>query len=184
MPPDEHDDAVSPFGPSHIHEPWPYVCTSRRSRPCPYVRTWPYFSFLHTGRCTYVYMLRARLYYDTCAPLLRQVPFLARQRFIAAACRQTDRPVCTYMFATRMTTLRTLRPGRSRVSGTSLRAKMLLVGPSSQGGESFFFARMHFLACEGVAGGSQQSGGTFFSRNTVARPVGPCCQVEESLFSA
>ena len=27
------------------------------------------FSFLHPGRCTYVYMLRARLYYDTCAPL-------------------------------------------------------------------------------------------------------------------
>ena len=62
----------------------------------------------------------------------------------------------------------------------------------------------HFLACEDVAGGSQQSGGrivlffcpdafpcvrrcswwvpavrqeTFFSRNTVARPVGPRCQV-------
>mgnify|MGYP007014107537 CR=1 FL=1 len=31
------------------------------------------FSFLHPGRCTYVYMLRARLYYDTCAPLLRHV---------------------------------------------------------------------------------------------------------------
>ena len=68
---------------------------------------------------------------------------------------------------------------------------------------------MHFLPCEDVASGSQQSGGesffcpdtlpcvrrcswlvpavrrvTFFSRNTVARPVGPCCQVEESLFSA
>ena len=27
------------------------------------------FSLLHPGRCTYVYMLRARLYYDTCAPL-------------------------------------------------------------------------------------------------------------------
>src|SRR3954469_23185183 len=27
------------------------------------------FSFLHPGRCTYIYMLRARLYYDTCAPL-------------------------------------------------------------------------------------------------------------------
>ena len=27
------------------------------------------FSFLHPSRCTYVYMLRARLYYDTCAPL-------------------------------------------------------------------------------------------------------------------
>ena len=31
------------------------------------------FSFLHHGRCTYVYMLRARLYYDTCVPLLRHV---------------------------------------------------------------------------------------------------------------
>src|SRR5215216_5863390 len=27
-------------------------------------------------------------------------------------------------------------------------------------------------------------GETFFSRNTVARPVGPYCQVEESLFCA
>ena len=27
------------------------------------------FSFLHTGRCTYVYILRARPYYDTCVPL-------------------------------------------------------------------------------------------------------------------
>ena len=32
----------------------------------------------------------------------------------------------------------------------------------------------HFLACEDVAGGSQQSGGNIFSRNTVAHPVGPC----------
>ena len=46
---------------------------------------------------------------------------------------------------------------------THLRAKMLLVGPSSSGGESFcFFAQKHFLACEGVAGGSQQSGGNVF----------------------
>ena len=37
----------------------------------------------------------------------------------------------------------------------------------------------HFLACEDVAGGSQQSGGNFFSQNMVARPVGPRCQVEE-----
>ena len=42
----------------------------------------------------------------------------------------------------------------------------------------------HFLACEDVAGGSQQSRGNVFSRNIVARPVGPSCQVEESLFSA
>ena len=31
------------------------------------------FSFLHPSRSTYVYMLRARLYYDTYAPLLRHV---------------------------------------------------------------------------------------------------------------
>ena len=36
------------------------------------------------------------------------------------------------------------------------------MGPSSQGGESFFFARTHFLACEDVAGGSQLSGGNVF----------------------
>ena len=36
------------------------------------------------------------------------------------------------------------------------------MGPSSQGGESSFFARTHFLACEDVAGWSQQSGGNVF----------------------
>ena len=28
------------------------------------------FSFLHPGCCTYVYMIRVRLYYDTYVPLL------------------------------------------------------------------------------------------------------------------
>ena len=72
--------------------------------------------------------------------------------------------------------------------------------PASRG-YSFFLCviRRHFLACEDIAGGSDMSaGGTFFSRNTlahpvgpssqggnlfsrnkVARPMGPCCQVEE-----
>ena len=37
--------------------------------------------------------------------------------------------------------------------------------------------------CEDIAGGSDMSaGGTFFSRNTEALPVGPSYQVEESLF--
>ena len=36
------------------------------------------------------------------------------------------------------------------------------MGPNSQGGESFFFARMNFLVREGVASGSQQSGGNIF----------------------
>ena len=117
--------------PLHVHEPWPYVCVSRRSRPCPYVCMSPYFlsctlDVVRTCTC-YVRAsttTRACLYYDTCEPILRHVPFLTRPRFIAATCRQTDRPVCTYTFATRMTTLRTLRLGGSRLSGTSLPAKM------------------------------------------------------------
>ena len=52
-------------------------------------------------------------------------------------------------------------------------------GSQQSGGRIVFFARTHFLACEDVAGGSQQSGGNVFLRNTVARPVGPRCQVEE-----
>ena len=58
--------------------------------------------------------------------------------------------------------------------------------PASRG-YSFFVCviRRHFLACEDIAGGSDMSaGGTFFSRNTEALPVGPSCQVEESLFCA
>ena len=58
--------------------------------------------------------------------------------------------------------------------------------PASRGVFIFLgVIRRHFLACEDIAGGSELSAAvTFFSRNTVARPVGPSCQVEESLFSA
>ena len=43
--------------------------------------------------------------------------------------------------------------------------------------------RRHFLVCEDIAGGSELSAAvTFFSQNTEALSVGPCCQVEESLF--
>src|SRR3954463_13155577 len=115
------------------------------------------FSFLHPGRCTYVYMLRARLYYDTYAPLLRHV----RASTYVHVRDQNDN--ATYASTRWVPTVR------------------------------------HFLACEDVAGGSQQSGGriiffpnaltcvrrcrwwvpivrgqTLFSRNTVDRPVGPC----------
>ena len=89
-PPDEHDDAFrsDPAG-------WLPMNTTTmlflRSDPAMYTspgrtyvrvgvrdpaRMYTYvavFSFLHPGRCTYVYMLRARLYYDTYAPLLRHV---------------------------------------------------------------------------------------------------------------
>ena len=122
-PPDEHDHAFhsDPAGWLPMNttttlflrsDPAMYVCASRRSRPCPYVRTWPYFlsCTLATVRTCTCYVrtsttTSAHLYiYDTCAPL--------------------HRPVCTYTFATRMTTLCTLQPGGSRLSGTSLRAKM------------------------------------------------------------
>ena len=122
-PPDEHDHAFrsDPAGwlPMNTRttlflrsDPAMYVCASRRSRPCPYIRTWPYFlscTLADVRMCTcYVRastMTRARLYiYDMCVPL--------------------HRPVCTYTFATRMTMLHMLRPGGSRLSGTSLHAKM------------------------------------------------------------
>ena len=121
-PPDEHDHAFRSDPASWLpmnttttlflrSDPAMYVCASRRLRPCSYVRTWPYFlsytlPVVRTCTC-YVRAsttTRARLYYDTCTPL--------------------HRPVCTYTFATRMTMLRMLRPGGSRLSGTSLRVKM------------------------------------------------------------
>src|SRR3954463_2580900 len=48
------------------------------------------FSFLHPGRCTYMYMLRARLYYDTCAPLLRHVCASTSTSMYVHVCDQND----------------------------------------------------------------------------------------------
>src|SRR4051812_21535802 len=96
------DDTISLFRPSHVHEPWPYVCASRRSRPRPYVHIcgrifflapWPLYVCVHA----------------TCAPLLRHVraSTMTRARFYI------HQYICTYTFTTRMTTLHTLRPGGS-----------------------------------------------------------------------
>ena len=68
------------------------------------------FSFLHPGRCTYVYMLRAHLYYDTCAPLHPPVYMYVHVR--------DQNNNATYASTRWVPTVR------------------------------------HFLACEGVAGGS------------------------------
>ena len=145
-------------------------------------------TFLHPGY-TYVYtiltglrdMLRARLYYNTCTPLLLHVPFLARPQFIVAACRQTDRPVCTYTFVTRQTTLHTLQPGGSQ---RFLACEDIAGGSQPPGGRIIFLPEVwtHFLACEDVAGGSQQSRRNVFFMKYGGPSVGPCCQVEESLF--
>ena len=58
--------------------------------------------------------------------------------------------------------------------------------PASRGSIHFLCViRRHFLACEDIAGGSELTAeGTFFLRNTEALPVGPRCQVDESLLCA
>ena len=73
------------------------------------------FSFWHPRCCTYVYMLRVRLYYDTCAPL--------------------HPPVYMYVHV-----------HDQNDNGTYASTRWV---PTVR----------HFLACEDVAGGSQQSGG-------------------------
>ena len=120
------------------------------------------FSFLHTGRYTYVYMLHACLYYDMCAPLLSHVPFLTRPRFIAAACRQTDR---MYVHIRDQNDNATYASTRWVPTVRHFLACENVAGGSQQSeGQIIFLARTHFLACEGVAGGSRQSGGKRFFR--------------------
>ena len=82
------------------------------------------FSFLHPGRCTYMYMLRARLYYDTYAPLLRHM--------------RASTSTSMYVH---------IRDKNDNAMYTSTRWVPTV---------------RHFLACEDVAGGSQQSGGELF----------------------
>ena len=75
-------------------DPAMYVCASRRSRPCPYVRMWPHFL-----SCTLAVV-------RTCTCYVRASTTTRARLYI-------DQYICTYTFATRMTTLRTLRPGGS-----------------------------------------------------------------------
>ena len=178
MPPHEHDDddAVSPFRPSHVHEPWPYVCVSRRSRPRPYVHTWLYFlSCTLAVVCTCTCYVRA-------STTTRALPYSATFHRYSL---QTDRSTSMYVHVRDQNDNSTYASTKWVPTVTHFLPCEDVAGGSQQsGGRIVFFARTHFLACEDVAGGSQQSGGNVFSRNTVARPVGPCCQVEESLFSA
>ena len=148
MPSHEHDnDAVSPFRPNHVHEPWPYVCATRRSRPCPYVRTWPYFL-----SCTLAAVCMCTCYVRA-STTTRALPYLATVH----RCRQTDR---TYV---------RVRDQNDNATYTSTRWVPTV---------------RHFLACEDVAGGSQQSGGriVFLPGRTPLRVkvelVGPSSQGE------
>ena len=109
------------------------------------------FTFLHPGRCTYVYMLRARLYYDTCAPLLRHVRASTSTSIYVHVRDQNDN--ATYASTRWVPTVRHF-----------LVCEDVVGGFQQLGGESFLLPViwMHFLACEDVAGRSQQSGGMFF----------------------
>ena len=136
-PPDEHDHAFrsDPAGWLPMNtttmlflrsDPAMYVCASRRSRPCPYVRTWPYFlsctlAAVHTCTC-YVRAstsTRARLYYD----------------MVHRCSLQTDRSTSMYVH---------VRDQDDNATYASTRWVPTV---------------RHFLACEDVARGSQQSGG-------------------------
>ena len=118
------------------------------------------FSFLHPGRCTYVYMLRVRLYYDTCTPLHRLVYMYVHVR------DQNDN--ATYASTRWVPTVRHF-----------LSCEDVAGGSQQLGGRIIFFARTHFLACEGVAVGPSSQGEMFFCEILVACLVGPRCQVEE-----
>ena len=107
------------------------------------------FSFLHSSRCTYVYMLRAHLYYDTYAPLLRHVRASTSTSMYVHIRDQNDN--ATYASTRWVPTVRHF-----------LACEDVAGGSQQSGGQIVFFVRTHFLACEDVAGGSQQSGGESF----------------------
>ena len=140
-PPDEHDDAFR----SDLAGWLPMNTTMTlflHSDPAMY--TSPGHTYARVGIrdparmyvCGCIYFLAPLPLYirvhSTSAPLLRHVPFLTRPRFIAAACRQTDR---MYVHV------------RDKNDNTTYASTRWV--PTVR----------HFLACEDVAGGSQQSGG-------------------------
>ena len=112
-PPDEHDDAFCPDPAGWL----PMNTTTTqflRSDPAMYMS--PGRTYARVG-----VQDPARMYVRGHIYFLAPWPLYVR---VHATCAPLHRPVCTYTFATRITTLRTLRPGGSRLSGTSLRAKM------------------------------------------------------------
>ena len=164
LPPHEHDDnAVSPS------DPGMYMSAGRT-----YARVGiqdPARMYVH---CHIFFLAHSLLYvrvHATCAPVLRHMHASTSTSIYVHVRDQNDN--ATYASTRWVPTV------------THFLACEDIAGGSQQsGGRIIFFARTLFLACEDAAGGPQQSGETFFPRNTVARPVGPSCQVEESLFSA
>ena len=135
LAPHEHDDdAISPFRPSHVHEPSPYVCASRRSRPRPYVH------------------IRGRIFFlAPCTPLHPPVYMYVHVR------DQNDN--ATYTSTRWVPTVRHF-----------LACEDVAGGSQQSGGRIIFFvSRAHFLACEDVAGGSLLSGGGIIILRVIRR---------------
>ena len=113
IPPDEHDDALcsNPAGWLPMN-----TMTMQFLRSDPAMYTSPGCTYARVGIRDPAHMyVRGHIYF--------LAPWALYVR-VHATCAPLHRPVCTYTFATRMTMLRTLRPGGSRLSGTSFRAKM------------------------------------------------------------
>ena len=132
LAPHEHDnDAVSPFRPSHVHEPWPYVCASRRSRPCPYVRTWPYFV-----SCTLA-AVRTCTCYVCASTMTRALTYSAK---VHRCSLQTDRWTSMYVHVRDQNDNSTYASTRWVPTVRHFFAYEDVAGGSHQsGGESFFF---------------------------------------------
>ena len=147
------------------------------------------FTFVHLGRYMYTYMLHARVYYDTCMPLLRHVRASTSASIYIDVRDQNDK--ATYASTRWVPTVRHFLACKDVAGGSQLSWGRLAFLP---------VIWTHFLACEDIADGSQQSGGkhffheirwpvrwvptvrwrnNYFARNKEALPCGrrgPSCQ--------
>ena len=119
------------------------------------------FSFLHPSRCTYVYMLCARLYYDTCAPLLRHVRASISTSMYVHVRDQNDKP--TYASTRWVPTVRHLLSCED------------VAGGSQQSGGNIFFHEIRWPVRWFPAVRWRNN---YFARNKEALPCcgrGPSC---------
>ena len=156
MPPHEHDDdAVSSFRPSHVHEPWPYVCASRRSRPRPYVRTWPYFL-----SCTLA-AVRTCTCYVRASTTTRAISYTAT---VHRCSLQTDRSTSMYVLVRDQNDNATYASTGWVQTVRHFLACEDAAGGSQQSGGNVFFAKYG-----GPSGGSLLSGGGIIILRVIRR---------------
>ena len=144
LAPHEHDDdVVSPFRPSHVHEPWSYVCASRRSRPRLYVHIHGHIFFLAP------WPMYVRVH-ATCTPLLRHVRASTSTSMYVHVRDQNDN--ATYASTRWVPTVRHF-----------LACKDVAGGSQQSGGNAFF------TKYGGPSGGSPLSGGGIIILRVIRR---------------